>query len=100
MVNLKVVDDQAVLEVSSTDSLEDVKFFLLNFEMESTNRYLPYVTIGYPVYCEGQKIGYLALGYDGSGLVVHHYTLGRVELTNRWDIRDFYAGSYDNKCPF
>ncbi len=100
MVNFKIIDDQTVLEVSSTDSLEDVKFFLMNFEMESMNRYLPNVTCGYPVYCEQQKIGYLALSNDGIGLVIHHYTLGRVELKNRWDIRDFYGGEFDNRSPF
>lgn len=101
MISFKLIDLQTALDVSSSDSVDDIEAFLLNFERGSINSNLSHVTYGYPVYCQRQQIGWVALSDDdASGLVVHHYSMRRVELLNRWDIRNFYSGEYDNKAPF
>lgn len=101
MVTFKIISDQTVLDVSVMDSLVDIEFFLLSFEMGSINRHLPFITYGYPVYCQDEQVGWVALSDSNVGsLVVHHYTLGRVEIHRRWDVREFYKGEYDNREPF
>lgn len=100
MVCFKLLSGETIVEVIPTDSVDDIELFFREFESGTILSNLAHVTYGYPVYCDGEQIGYVALSCDDMGLVVHHYTSGRLELKNRWDIRDFYAGSYDNKSPF
>ena len=100
MVSFKFVSGETAVEVMPTDSVDDVDLFFHKFEAETIEPFLIHVAYGYPVYCENQQIGYVALSHDAMGLVVHHYSLGRVELRHRWDIRDFYRGEFDNQSPF
>ncbi len=100
MVSFKFVLGETAVQVMPTDSVDDVYLFFHKFEAETTEPFLIHVAYGYPVYCENQHIGYVVLSYDDIGLMVHHYTLGRVELRNRWNIRDFYRGEFDNRSPF
>lgn len=101
MVCFKLLSGDTIVEVIPTDSVDDIELFFREFESGTILSNLAHVTYGYPVYCDGEKIGYVALSCDDMGLVVvHHYTLGRVELRNRPDIRDFYIGEYDNRTPF
>lgn len=101
MVTFKIISDQTVLDVSVMDSLVDIEFFLLSFDMGSINRHLPFTTYGYPVYCQDEQIGWVALSDSNvGGLVVHHYTLARNELQRRWDIKAFYLGEHENSSPF
>ncbi len=101
MVNFKFNFGQTVLDVSENDSLQAIDVFLFSFEGQSFNPEHLTAPLGYPVYCGDQQIGWAALMLDDVGcLATRHYRLDRTELQNRWDVRDFYKGEYDNKAPF
>lgn len=100
MVCFKLLSGDTIVEVMPADSVDDIELFFREFESGTIIFNLAHVAYGYPVYCDGEKIGYVALSRDDVGVVIHHYTLGRNELRKRWDVRRFYKGEYDNTSPF